>query len=184
MTDKLLVPRWDGTLQPWTYEGTFRRQTTTGPLRLVIGAARKAVELMWDLVSTLPPPYGVLYVLLKPIAGAAPGRYQSPPLERLEVLTCLARYRSFFEGDGRHHVWLSSPGQGHVVYDQHDVLYAYGAIEHFEDILQRSGLRAGEVEFPGEHAHAYHHEYDTVQTALLGEFNWTASPLRSEDIWD
>jgi hypothetical protein len=184
MTEKLVVQEVDGALRPWTYEGTFERLTANGVLRLVIGPESAPVELMWTLMSTLPPPYFLLYVLLKDRGEAVPGRYQSPPLDASEARSFLSRYQAFFEGDGRHHVWLATDGRGHVVYDQHDVLYAYGPLEHFEDVLTRSGLQPGDVRFPGEHAHAYHRAYDAVQRDMLLEYDWRQTALRSEDIWD
>src|SRR5262245_36592712 len=79
--------------------------------RLVVGPSSGHVELVLELSRQLAgQPWAVLYVLLVPRTGdRKPGRYQSPPFESHAALTdFLSSFAEFFEGDGRHHVWVGS----------------------------------------------------------------------------
>ena len=103
-------------------------------------------------------------------------------MTRAEIEAFLATYREFLEGDGRHALWVASvAGQGTLVYDRHNVIYAYGPLEAFEDVLTARGLRRGRVELPVPHSHHYHDAYDTAETRLLGAFDWIHTPLRDGD---
>jgi len=69
-----------------------------------------------------------------------------------------------------------------LVYDRHNVIYAYGPVERFIATLELEGLtESKEVRFPNPHAHNYHAEFDSHETAILKNEQWTLSPLRPGD---
>lgn len=140
------------------YPDLWERETTTGPERIVAAPAANHVDLLITLSRVLPEPFGILYVLLVPRTDYKPGRYQSPaPLTRGEMEGFLTDYCAFLEGDGRHHLWVASlPSQATLVYDQHNVIYAYGPLPEYETVLRQQGLHEGEVRFPVPHSHHYH----------------------------
>jgi hypothetical protein len=111
------------------------------------------------------------------------GRYQSPePMDRSAVEAFLTQYREFLEGDARHAIWVASTaGEGTLVYDRHNIIYAYGPIECFEDVLTARGIRRGEVKLPSPHSHHYHREHDADEERLLAAMEWIQTPLRDGD---
>lgn len=186
-----------GTIHPLTGTPTrhrhahvWRRQRTNdGRERLVITPNRDAIGLMAALSRYLPEPLGALYVLLVSRRRAhETGRYQQEEAfhRREEAEMFLREYQEFFENDARHTIWLLSrtAGQARLVYDRHDVLYAYGPLEEFADALGRLGLRQAEsddeVAIPAAHTHHYHAEYDVMEMDLLARRAWLPFPLVDE----
>lgn len=83
--------------------------------RLEIGVSNGQVDLIQVLATHLEPPFSLLYVLMVPRTGQEEGRYQlSPLLESEELSTFFDRYRTVFEQDGRHAVWVQSQSDRRV----------------------------------------------------------------------
>ena len=119
--------------QPVRYPNFWSVEPTTGPDRLVIAPAGDQVDVMRALCEEWPGDYFLLYVLLVPRLGTRePGRYQSPaPLSFERISEFCDRFRAFLQTDGRHHFWIGSCMEsGLLVYDHHDVIYAYGDLDH------------------------------------------------------
>ena len=173
----------DGTETPFRYANVYDLQRTTGPLRLVIAPAADHTRLLLALASCWRGPYGLLYVLLVSRTDQLPGRYESPGVLPLaELASFLAEHAAFLESDGRHAFWIDSPeGEGTLVYDQHNVLYAYGPIEAYETLLLEQGFTRSPVRFPAPHMHHYHPENDSAEEQLLVHWEWRYSPLQDDD---
>jgi hypothetical protein len=168
------------------YPDLFDVEKTTRPERLVIAPAEEHVELMLKLSEKMPGPFGILYVLLLSRKGAArPGRYQSPELvDRGTMAWFMREFANYFEGDARHHVWIASPNDGStLVYDQHNVIYAYGPVDEFRAVVEGAGLTRGPVQFPVPHVHAYNSQMDSEEERLLIWWEWRWSSLREGDEW-
>ncbi len=130
--------------------------------------------------------WGVLYVLVQPRgSGHQPGRYESELFAtHAELVEFLSEFEDFFESDGRHHIWVADPeGSGQLVYDQHNVIFAYGAIERFREELIKRGYREEDFWFPSPHFHAYWPENDAINRRLLTEWEWKYFPLAEDDKW-
>ena len=168
---------------PHHYDDSWDIEQTTGPQRLIIGPSGGGVDLLIKLTRVLPEPFGILYVLLVSRRGNRPARYQCPyPCSRSEMESFLLEFREYFESDGRHHVWVTSlPESSTLVYDQHDVIYAYGPLEKFTEILEGSGLTKGTVTFPVPHSHHYNPENDDAEERLFEHWAWLGSPLLPDD---
>ena len=141
----------DGNSHTHDYGNVYFRQPCGDAERLVIGPTGSQIKLIDALASTFPTErYYILYVLLLSHADRSPGRYQSPIIESHEQLQqFIWRFQNFFEGDGRHHVWIASPDSPDLlVYDQHDVIFAYGDLRLFESELEKVGFRRAEFWFP------------------------------------
>ncbi len=105
----------------------------------------------------------MLYVLVVLRDYGEPGRYQSPePLSKLDLLEFLNRFEKFLESDGRHHLWVKSIGEPDLlVYDRHNLIYAYGSLEKFQAILTTEGLaETPSIKIPSPHVHYYNQKYD------------------------
>jgi hypothetical protein len=150
---------------------TCLRVTTVGSL----------TDLMARLGGCLIGDWYFLYVLLISHTEHKPGRYQSPPVECYDgVRVLLAKYKSFLDGDGRHHLWLgSTSGSGLIVYDQHNVLYCYGPIDAYLNALPAFSHSA--ITIPTPHTHWYPSEFAAIQRQLLEEWDWKWFPLAESD---
>jgi hypothetical protein len=165
------------------YPNVFHRQgLPDGQQRLRIGPGRKHVELIIELIECLPEPLRLLYVLVEPRGRHQPGRYEAASeMSFDDAENFLREFADFLQSDGRHHLWVASPGFGTVVYDRHDLIYAYGPVEKFVSVLQANGLKEGNVEIPATHWHGCHPEFDDALSQVLSRFRWVHSPLRSGD---
>lgn len=168
---------------PFNFTNKWDIQRTIGPDRLVIGPSANQIALLLELTQILSEPFGILYVLLISRRGNQRARYQCPnPCTRIEMESFLRAFGDYFESDGRHHVWISSlPDSATLVYDQHDVIYAYGPLRQFEKILKRKGFEAGVVSFPSPHRHNYNPENDAAEERLFEYWNWRRSALMEND---
>ena len=173
----------DSEFVPHSYDNIWEIEQTTGPQRLVIAPSADQIDLLIKLARVLPEPFGVLYVLLVPRKGNQPGRYQCPrPCSRSEMESFLLEFKDYFESDGRHHVWVMSlPESSTLVYDQHNIIFAYGPLQEFTEILNESGFREGPVSIPSPHAHNYNAENDDTEERLLNHWAWIQSPLQPGD---
>ena len=167
------------------YSNCWALEKTSGPDRMVIAPAAGSVTIIEQLATVMKPPFGVLYVLVVPRNGSAErGRYQSPsPVSQEELHSFLRQFRNFFEKDGRHHLWVGSADKSSLlVYDRHDVIYAYGPIEPFRNVLERNGVRENDVvRLPVPHTHHYNAEFDEEEKRLLAYWPWKAFPLQEMD---
>jgi hypothetical protein len=174
----------EGIDTPFVYSDTWAVEKTSGPERIKIGPSSGHVALLAELSKILREPMWLLYVLDVPRDESRPGRYQSQaPLARIELKTFLDRFREYFEFDGRHDIWIKEvSGPSLLVYDRHNVIYAYGSLEEFKQLLITKGLKqVPQVSFPAPHSHHYNAEYDLEQTAVLDYLPWKFSPLSEAD---
>jgi hypothetical protein len=168
--------------EPYVYPNSWAREKTSGPDRLVIAPSSNQVELILKLASLLAPPFLLLYVLVVPRGGSEPGRYQSEPMGLEKLSSFLRQHSSFFEGDARHNVWIRSSDNGMLVFDRHNVIYAYGPLERFISALATSGLTEIEnIRFPDPHTHHYQAEFDDSERSILEERPWIRSLLLQGD---
>ncbi|HTD24543.1 MAG TPA: hypothetical protein VK738_17930 [Terriglobales bacterium] len=182
LTYKFGVTPDDG--RSYEYPNVFAVEKTAGPERLVIAPAGQHVSLMLALMRMMFEPFGILYVLTVPRGGGEAGRYQvANPVAREEAEGFLGRFKEFFENDGRHHIWIASVGTSDsLVYDNHNVIYAYGELREFERVLVKRGLTKVDcVEFPSPHTHKYNRAFDRSQQEVLGYWEWKQFPLQEDD---
>ena len=172
---------------PHEYGDLYFEQPCGDSARLVIGPSRNHVDLLIELAAELRGhPWFVLYVLLIPRQGRRePGRFQSGPFdEHYELASFMGSFRAFFEGDGRHHVWVgSAANDGVLVYDQHNVIFAYGPLDRFKAIVDARGFRVADFWFPAPHTHAFQPENDAEEDRLMAEIEWRHYPLQPDDEW-
>jgi len=169
---------------PFEYDHTWAIEQTSGPARLIIAPRCGQIELMRALLDKMAEPFQVLYVFLVPRTERMPGRYQGPhELRRTELDAFLNRFETFFEGDGRHDLWIrSATDSSLLVYDQHNVIYAYGPLESFKGSLASLGLReVPAIRFPDPHVHNYRAEFEADPDALLDYWEWKVTPLTEHD---
>ena len=168
----------------FTYPDIWVQEKTTGPNRLAIAPRQKQTELLIDLMSTMDGPFGILYVLVVPRGGGMAGRYQSPePLNADHVQSFLNRFRRFLEEDGRHSLWIASVNSSSLlVYDRHNIIYAYGDLDRIKQVLLHHSLEErGSLNLPVPHIHRYHAAYDELEDEILSSCDWIFSELRDSD---
>jgi hypothetical protein len=96
------------------------------------------------------------------------------PVSKDEAELFLRRFKDFFEHDGRHHVWIKSTlGPGLLVYDRHNVIYAYERLPEFEAVAVNRGLtKVGDIQLPFPHAHHCNAIFDEDERELLRYWAW------------
>jgi len=151
-----------------------------------ISANEKQVELLTKLVNNLNPPFYFLYVLVVSRTEKGIGRYQSPLFEnRYELINFLVKYQEYFETDGRHHIWIgTTDNSGILVYDQHNVIFGYGAMNKFKKTISKIGYKEKEFEFPAPYCHSFHVENDDYEKSIVNYFDWELFPLQPQDTYD
>ncbi len=170
--------------RPYEYPDIWAVQKTTGPDRLVIAPSRNHVSLLRGLSEVMNEPFWLLYVLSVTRDESEPGRYQSPePLGRHRLSEFLATYTSFLESDARHELWIHSVDTDDLlVYDKHNVIYAYGQLRRFRSILEQSAMiERAEVKIPVPHVHHYNVQFDEENRSLLRYLAWKHFPLQLSD---
>ena len=168
----------------YEYKNYWAKDKTTGPNRLVIAPRSQHIELIQRLIGCLDEPFDVLYVLVVSRGEGNAGRYQSKSaFSAIKLRAFLDSYSDFFEQDGRQNLWIrSASSHGLLVYDRHNVIYAYGPLKQFVDVLEYAGLaESTDVYMRGAHIHCYHEEFDSDAKRILTEESWDVSPLRPGD---
>ncbi|MCX5677031.1 MAG: hypothetical protein NTX87_18740 [Planctomycetota bacterium] len=174
--------------RPHQYPNIWAREKAGARERLVLAPAEKHVDLVIDLLGEMPEPFGILYVLLVSRCDRKAGRYQSQDVtDRPTTERFLRDYADYFENDGRHHVWVASVGEeageaAQVIYDNHNIVYAYGLIERLIDVAAQWSLtEQSEVRFPVPHQHQYNREYDGDEDRLMQQHAWKYFSLQPYD---
>ncbi|PSR52374.1 hypothetical protein AHMF7605_01960 [Adhaeribacter arboris] len=154
--------------------------------RLIIAASKNQIELILRLVDTLTPPFYILYVLVVSRLDNERGRYQSPLIETKEELKhFLLEYKLYFETDGRHHLWICTlDNSGRFIYDQHNLIFAYGQTEKYITLLDKEGFKEQNFSFPVPHAHAYNESNDRFEESILEYWDWSVYPLADDDEYE
>lgn len=172
--------------EPCVYENVWETESDTGVQRLTIAPDGNHIKLLQNLLDALPEPMWLLYVLVVPRGEEDAGRYQSPiPLSRNNVKEFLSNFGDLLEKDGRQNLWIRSAfEEAMVVYDRHNLLYAYGRMPELISILRRDGLKevqSGSIAVPSPHSHHYHASFDGEEMRLLNSFEWHWTPLQEQD---
>lgn len=151
-----------------------------------IAADINQVDLLLQLTRNLNPPYFILYVLTVSRLGNELGRYQSTLLETKDQLSeFLLTFKDYFETDGRHHVWIGAiDDSGLLVYDQHNVIFAYGGSSGYLGVLKNNGFKEQAFLYPAPHAHNYHFENDKYEDQILNNYDWQMFPIQESDLYE
>jgi hypothetical protein len=156
----------------------------TNPRRLLIGPAEGHIDILLALAELWKENYFLLYVLLNPQnTNYRPGRYQSPaPLSFTQISEFCQTFREYLETDGRHHLWVGSTvGAGTLIYDHHNVIFAYGHLDVYMEVLARHGLSEGAVTIPETHSHHYHPCNNAKEDEMSKYWSWKYCPLQGVD---
>lgn len=150
--------------------------------RIIAGVPGSDPVIFERMIECLEAPYYLLYVLHTSRGEAQPGRYQSPALSASDIKNFLVQFGPFLSADARFDLWVHSPtDNGTVVWDRHDLLFAYGPLEQFSTTLRSLGFTNGCPSVPAPHEHHYRAEFDHLAKALVMAFEWSYSPLQPED---
>jgi hypothetical protein len=150
--------------------------------RIVAGVPHGDAEVFERLVSSLEAPYSLLYVLHTPRGEGEPGRYQSPELSSETFHAFIGQFKSYLSADARFDLWAHSRSENAtVVWDRHNLLYAYGPLDKFSSELRTLGFSNGVPQVPDPHQHHYREALDSSATDLLAAFQWSRSLLKPAD---
>lgn len=167
----------------FTFPNIWKREEEEEFSRIAIGASEKEIPLILELCKNMRGPFGILYVLVGSRLGRDSGRYQNhEPINYDDLELFLYTFQEFFEQDGRHHLWVMSlSGEGQFIFDNHNILYAYGDIDYFETQLTAAGFVSGSVSIPSPHTHNFHSEFDLSEDEIFDYWQWDQFPLEPSD---
>jgi hypothetical protein len=155
---------------------------SNGTERVRVGVPGADTLVVKTLAAVIEPPFYLLYVPTIPRGQGEPGRYQSPQLTREEVEGFLARFIDYLSSDGRFELWIHSPSDNAtIVWEKHNLIYAYGPQEQFVSALRAIGFTQGELTLDFPHTHYYRPEFDKDAAAALEFFEWNRTPLQPGD---
>lgn len=165
----------EGVFKPHSYGNHY----SVDESRLCIAPSSSHIELLIKLSRAMASPFRIRYVLQVPSELFLAGRYDlTNDFSRDELESFLNRFSRFFEEDGRHHIWIrTSDVASALVYDQHNIIYAYGQLDAFTRVCVEEGMTKGVVDVPFPHAHAFQEKYDQDLAVLLSEWSWEHSDL-------
>jgi hypothetical protein len=167
---------------PHDFGKVYAHQQTSSSARLCIAASFDGTALLRELTLALAEPFLLLYVLAVPRGLSEPGRYQSGELSRVELDAMFEQFGKFWDGDGRHNIWVRSSDDGMLVYDRHNLIYAYGPLQRFESALRALGYTTTDsLSLDFVHQHSYHEEFDHLERELTTRFADRRSDLREGD---
>ena len=138
---------------------------------------------MIELVERIPEPLRLLYVLVVSRGREQSGRYEAASGMSFDDTEILRRSSvTSFSPMGGIISGSTSPGFGTIVYDRHDVLYTYGPLDRFVEVLKANGLKEGKVRTPRPHTGTgLYPEFDESQSRVLSRFQWIHSRLHPGD---
>ncbi len=150
------------------------------PERKCLSVAPKDQQaaLMLALAEQFPTPYTLGYALVEPTEGARMGSYvRREPMDLPALQGWMEEFGPFLEQDARHNFWIiGHGGESSLFYDQHDIIYLRGDLEHFRPLLKEWGLTEGPVELPYPHTHHSFPEWDEAMQRLLTSGPWEMVP--------
>ena len=165
------------------YDNVFAHEVHPEWSRVTIAPRDNQIALMLEIAEHWEGSYGILYLLKLSRRGHHnAARYQVPQLCSWEELESFARkFHAYFEGDGRHHLWFVCGSTGaQLVYDNHNLIYAYGNDNSTIELLESKGFMAGDPAIPSPHSHCYNEEFDASEDEVMEYFDWLEFPLREE----
>lgn len=159
-----------------------RHKISSGTERICAGVPSRDYSVFPRLVNCLKAPFFLLYVLHTSRGEGEIGRYQSPELSADQLEQFLAKYKSLLAQDSRFDIWVYSPQEeATIVWDRHNMLFAYGVVDVVERELIKMEFERGSISMDFDHIHCYRSACDNMARQLLGEFQWRFSPLRPQD---
>ena len=173
----------DGQWREFSFEPVYNEVCLkNGTQRIVAGVPQGDSDIFDQLAESLQPPFFLLYVLHTPRGEAETGRYESPALSLSKLQEFLRRFRAFLAADGRFDLWIHSrEDNATLVWDRHNLLYAYGPLEKIASKLRAMSFRRGDPQIPFPHSHYYRSEMDEDAEAVVAALDWIHKPLRPED---
>ena len=173
----------DQTLRRYSHANTWMHHSHDGIDRLVIAPEKNHLHIMVELAKAWSGKSYLLYVLIYSRLGLHPtGRYQSRPnLSHSDIKKACSDFKTYLETDGRHHLWIASlDTSARVVYDHHNIIYAYGDLEIYKSMLKSLDFVEGPYTVPEHHAHVFHPANDYYEDKIMSR-GWAWCPLNKLD---
>jgi hypothetical protein len=158
---------------PYRHPAVWAREPVDDRERLRIGSGIGTLDLFQWLASVLSEPLFLLVVMRVPQVVEA-GRWESVAVTHAELGRFLGKYGMLFEEDARAQLWVGElDGAGMLVLDEHDLVYAYGPLLRFEQVLRDQGYVPGDPRVPVPHEHRYHRGFNELETDLKRLWAWS-----------
>lgn len=140
-------------LRPFVFEDTYEIESLDGVDRLVIAAKADWTRLMLDLIRPGGSTYSAMYQVQ---SDDQDERIESGILSFEELESLIARFVDFIELLPWHNFWVYNfETARQLVLDEHNLIYAYGDLDHFAQALGDRGFRKASMELPFPHVHPH-----------------------------
>lgn len=153
--------------------------------RLVIWPSDRATEVLTELLKGSLEPYEMFYILRNSRCNNEEARYKMEGLTIDKLQEFLESFHLFFEYDSRHRLVIRSSDEilTYFVFDEDNLILAYGNVELFKSILHPLGFEEYDkpIVHPDPHMHMYHESLDIFEDKILNYFPWTKSELQKVD---
>ena len=163
---------------PYRHPKVWVREPADQRERLRIGAGTGTMELLKALAKSMREPLFLLVVMRAPQVVEV-GRWESVALTHPELARFTDRYGELFEEDPRAQLWIGElDGAAMLVLDEHDLIYAYGPLLRFEQVLVEHDYLPGDPQVPQPHEHRYSRQFNELESRLRRLWPWSRiSPL-------
>ncbi|MFE5317721.1 hypothetical protein ACFQ88_03320 [Paenibacillus sp. NPDC056579] len=102
-----------------------------------------------------------------------------------QVHDFMEKFHTFLEYDSRHRIVIRSSDEllTYFVFDEENIILAYGDVESYKEILRGLGFEEQDhpIILPDPHMHMYHEQLDRDEDKLLSFFPWSKSKLLEID---
>ena len=153
--------------------------------RLQVWATTDCIKYLLQLIDETKEPYGIMYILRNSRCGNEEARYISPTVDYEELKSFLEKFADFFEYDSRHRVLIKvlSEELTYFVYDEENMLFAYGDVDEFKNILNKCGFKEykNPLALPDRHMHMFKKEFDKEENEIVNYLNWIKDALQEID---
>lgn len=166
--------------EPHVWEPFFYREERSPRPRITATMTGESTNLIRDLANCLEEPCAILHVIKVSRIGH-PGRYQLKEwLDHTELDQYLNEFSEFLSHDGRHDFWIHS-STGLIVYDRHEILYLYGPLNEFQQLLVSRGYTEELFSIYFAHHHHYNPDFDHFERRLTNSEVYRFSELSETD---
>ncbi|MFB6366573.1 hypothetical protein ACFCP7_21375 [Paenibacillus elgii] len=153
--------------------------------RLVIWPSDKAIFVICELLKITKEKYEVFYILRSSRCNNEEARYKMEAVDLKTITEFLEKFGTYLEYDSRHRIVIRSSDERltYFVFDEENIILAYGNVEEFKLLLNRLGFDEYNkpLIYPEPHMHLYQEELDKYEDKVLSYFPWVKSKLTEVD---
>ncbi len=182
--EEVINPKFGHMTEAYFYGNCFKQIAVDTPYPKVLFATDDGyINLIRECLEIMPEPFNVMYLLIRSMNNIEGGRYcTDKPMSLTELNAFLDKFGEFLEGCGRHHIWfISDDPDTFLVYDHHNMIFAYGQQESFLNLLRSKNYKEHEPTIPFPHYHGFNDTFGLDERDVLASREWVRYDLEPDD---